>query len=72
MTNIPNGFGAIEFGNSIEEGEQLWKEGKLERLTIYGTKDFLFGLLERLGDENHKELCCMNLEGLLGGIKVND
>ncbi len=40
MTDFINGFSGIEFGNQIEEGEQLWKEGKLERLTIYGTSNF--------------------------------
>ena len=71
MTDILNGFSGIEFGNPIEEGEQLWKEGKLERLTIYGTSDFLEKLMKHLADENAEELCCMGLDRKIGW-RAND
>ena len=69
---ITKDYTSIEFGNPIKESQDLWEEGKVEKLCIYGTSTFLIRLMERLANEDQKSMHSMELLGAYEGEKRSD
>jgi len=62
MTNINKPIAHIETGDPLEEVEQLFEDGELQRLIIYGDEDYLGEIMQRLADACDEGLHSMDLQ----------